>query len=304
MPMHEKIARFFEGKEQFYPAALEEKYPRIFNRIMDLWGLMELEEYFSELMVDKRGGRQGFPPDVLNDILTLSRIHGRILELQDAKRGGEEEDPWSSDIARRSLQSEQIEFNLKGFERAIQVGNERAVKIFLKAGVKANDKDSSGFTPLLRAASLNRTSVAAVLIDAKAEINVHDLQGFTPLHWAAFKGFPEMTKLLVERGADVNAKSNMGLTPVMQATMWGHDRIVSYLLSKGAKPNETDNDGLTALHNAVSDGHVKVVKALLAAGADPNVKSAKGLTAAALAQKKNNPEILAALAEQPSGASR
>lgn len=303
MPMHEKIARFFEGKEQFYPAALEEKYSRIFNRIMDLWGMMELEEYFSELMVDKRGGRQGFPPDVLNDILTLSRIHGRILELQNAKRG-EEEDPWASDIARRSLQAEQIEFNLKGFERAIQVGNERAVKIFLKAGVKANDKDSSGFTPLLKAASLNRTSVAAVLIDAKAEINVHDLQGFTPLHWAAFKGFPEMTKLLVERGADVNAKSNMGLTPVMQATMWGHDRIVAYLLSKGAKPNETDNEGLTALHNAVSDGHVKVVKALLAAGADPNLKSAKGLTAAALAQKKNNPEILAALSEQPSGANK
>jgi ankyrin repeat protein len=303
MPMHEKISRYFEGKEQFYPTALEAKYPRIFNRIMELWESLELEEYFSELMVDKRGGRQGFPPDVLNDILTLSRIHGRILELKDIKRG-EEEDPWVSDIARRSLQAEQIEFNLKGFDRAIQLGNDRAVKIFLKAGVKPNEKDTSGATPLLRAASLNRTSVAAVLIDAKADINTQDLQGFTPLHWAAFKGFPEMTKLLVERGADVNAKSNMGLTPMMQATMWGHDRVVSYLLSKGARPDETDNEGLTALYNAVSDGHVKVVKALVAAGADPNLKSAKGLTAAALAQKKNNPEILAALAAQPAAASK
>jgi ankyrin repeat protein len=303
MPMHEKIARYFEGKEQFYPAALEAKYQRIFNRIMELWESLELEEYFSELMVDKRGGRQGFPPDVLNDILTLSRIHGRILELRQIKRG-EEEDPWSSDIARRSLQAEQIEFNLKGFDRAIQLGNERAVKIFLKAGVKSNEKDTSGATPLLKAASLNRTAVAAVLIDAKADINAQDLQGFTPLHWAAFKGFPEMTKLLVERGADVNAKSNMGLTPMMQATMWGHDRIVGYLLSKGAKPDETDNEGLTALHNAVSDGHVKVVKVLVAAGADPNLKSAKGHTAAALAQKKNNPEILAALSAQPAAANK
>jgi ankyrin repeat protein len=293
MLMHEKIARYFEGKEQFYPAALEAKYARIFNRIMDLWGMQELEDYFADLMVDKRGGRQGFPPDVLNDILTLSRVHGRILELQAPKQ--QEDDPWASDIARRSLQAEQIEFNLQGFERAVQVGNERAVKIFLKAGVKPNDKDSSGFTPLLKAASLNRTAVAAVLIDAKADINVRDLQGFTPLHWAAFKGFPETTKLLVERGADVNAKSNMGLTPIMQATMWGHDRIVAYLLSKGARPNETDNEGLTALHNAVSDGHAKVVKVLMAAGADPNIKSAKGQTALAVAQKKNNSEILAAL---------
>ena len=303
MLMHEKMARYFEGKEQFYPAALEAKYARIFNRIMDLWGLDELEDYFADLMVDKRGGRQGFPPDVLNDILTLSRIHGRILELQNAKRN-EDEDPWASDLARRSLQAEQIEFNLKGFERAIEVGNERAVKIFLKTGVKANEKDGSGFTPLLKAASLNRTSVAAVLIDAKADINVRDLQGFTPLHWAAFKGYPEMTKLLVERGADVNAKSNMGLTPIMQATMWGHDRIVAYLLSKGARPNEADNEGLTALHSAVSDGHAKVVKALMTAGADPNVKSAKGLSPAALAQRKNNPEVLAALAATPSAVNK
>jgi ankyrin repeat protein len=298
MTMHEKIARYFEGKEQFYPAALEAKYPRIFNRIMDLWGLQELEDYFADLMVDKRGGRQGFPPDVLNDILTLSRVHGRILELMAPKH--DEDDPWASDVARRSLQAEQIEFNLKGFERSIQVGNERAVKIFLKAGIKVNEKDPSGSTPLLQAASLNRTSVAAVLIDAKADIHARDMQGFTPLHWAAFKGFPEMTKLLVERGADVNAKSNMGLTPIMQATMWGHDRIVAYLLSKGARPNETDNEGLTALHSAVSDGHPKVVKVLIAAGADPTLKSAKGLTAAALAQKKNNPEILAAFATAPS----
>lgn len=293
--MHPKIAQFFEGKEQFYPAALEAKYSRIFNRIMELWGSNDAEEYFGDLMVDKRGGRQGFPPDVLNDILTLARIHGRVLELMQPKR--DDDDPWASDIARRALAAEQIEFNIKGFERAIQLGNERAVKMFLKFGIKASEKDASGWTPLLRAASLNRTSVAAVLIEAKADINAHDAQGFTPLHWAAFKGFPEMTKLLVEKGADVNAKSNMGLTPVMQATMWGHDRIVSYLVSKGARVNETDNEGLTALHTAVSDGHVAVVKVLVAAGGDVNAKSAKGQTPAGIAQKKNNPAVLAALAK-------
>ncbi len=294
MAMHEKIAKYFEGKEQFYPAVLEAKYARIFNRIMDLWGSFELEEYLSELMVDKRGGRQGFPPDVLNDILTLGRIHGRVLELMHMKRD-EEDDPWASDIARRSLQAAQIEFNLTGFGQAIERGNDKAVKIFLKAGVKPNEKVAGGETPLTRAAMLNRTSVAAVLIEYRADINVHDAQGFTPLHWAAFKGFPEMTKLLVEKGADVNARSNLGLTPIMQATMWGHDRIVSYLLSKGARANEADNEGLTALHQAVSDGHVAVVKALMAAGADPNAKSAKGLTPAAIAQKRKNPGVLAAL---------
>jgi len=294
MDMHSKIAQFFEGKEQFYPVHLETKYPRIFNRIMDLWGTLELEDYMGELMVDKRGGRQGFPPDVMNDILTLSRINGRVLELRSVRRE-ENEDPWASALTRTSLAAEQIEFNMKGFARAIELGNDRAVKLFLRAGVRADEEGPGGWTPLIMAATLNKTSVAAVLIGAKADINIRDAQGFTPLHWAAFKGFPEVAKLLVEKGADVNAKSQLGLTPLMQATVWGHDRVVSYLLSKGARVNEADNDGLTALHSAISDGHVAVVKVLVAAGADLNAKSAKGITPAMIAQSRKNPAVLAIL---------
>ena len=120
--------------------------------------------------------------------------------------------------------------------------------------------------------------------------------GFTALIVGAMYDDLPLVEEALARGADVNAKSNMGLTPIMQATMWGHDRIVAYLLSKGGRPNEADNEGLTALHNAVSDGHVKVVKVLMAAGADVNAKSAKGMTPLVIAQKKNNPELLAALA--------
>lgn len=294
MDMHSKIAQFFEGKEQFYPVHLETKYARIFNSIMDLWGTLELENYMGELMVDKRGGRQGFPPDVMNDILTLSRINGRVLELRSVRRE-ENEDPWASALTRTSLAAEQIEFNMKGFARAIELGNDRAVKLFLRAGVRADEEGPGGWTPLIMATTLNKTSVAAVLIGAKADINIRDAQGYTPLHWAAFKGFPEMTKLLVEKGADVNAKSQLGLTPLMQATVWGHDRVVSYLLSKGARVNEADNDGLTALHSAISDGHVAVVKVLVAAGADLNAKSTKGITPAMIAQSRKNPAVLAIL---------
>lgn len=294
MDMHPKIAQFFEEKEQFYPVHLETKYARIFSRIMDLWGTREGDDFMGELMVDKRGGRQGFPPDVMNDILTLSRINGKVLELRNERRE-ETEDPWASALTRTSLAAEQIEFNMNGFARAIELDNARAVKLFLKAGVRADEKGRGGSTPLKMAAALNKTSVAAVLIGAKADVNLRDDQGYTPLHWAAFKGFPEMTKLLVEKGADVNAKSPLGLTPLMQATVWGHDRVVSYLLSKGAHVNEADNDGLTALHSAISDGHAAVVKVLIAAGADLNAKSTKGITPAMIAQSRKNPAVLAVL---------
>lgn len=294
MNMHPTLKQFFEEKERSYPVHLETKHPRVFDKIIKLWGSLEADDYMAGLMVDDRGGRQGFPPDVLNNILMLSRIHARVLELKNISRP-KGNDPFAERVAKAATEAGQIAFNAAGFARAMETDNVRVVKLFVQGFIGLEEKDAGGSTPLMRAATLNATSVAAMLVEAKANVNVGDAQGLTPLHWAAFKGHPEMAKLLVEKGADVNAKSKLGLTPLMQATVWGHGGIVTYLLSKGARVNEADNDGLTALHAAVSDGHVAVVEALLAAGADPSAKSAKGLTPAIIAQNKKNPAILAVL---------
>lgn len=52
-----------------YPQALVEKFPRIANAIVALKNdKRRLREYFESLTNDTRGGRQGFPFNVLMDI--------------------------------------------------------------------------------------------------------------------------------------------------------------------------------------------------------------------------------------------
>lgn len=291
--MHPKLAPFFQGREQFYPRHLEAQYSRIFNKIIAMWGTPDLDGFLNELFMDKRGGRQGFPADVMNDILVLSRVHERVQHIKE-EGGRKKEDAWKNESLRRALQGEQVEFTKEGFFRAIELSNERAVQIFIKGGIDLEVKNSSGWTPLIAAASVGNLNAVAALIEAGADLLARDAQGLSALHWSAFKGFSRVTELLAEKGADVNARSAMGLTPLSQAALWGHAEVVSVLIGKGARVNQADDDGLTPLHNAVSDGHAEVVGLLLAAGADRESKSARGVTPAAMAKQKNNPAVVAA----------
>ena len=52
-----------------YPQALVDKFPRIANRVFSLKGNKpQLRAYFESLTNDTRGGRQGFPFNILMDI--------------------------------------------------------------------------------------------------------------------------------------------------------------------------------------------------------------------------------------------
>lgn len=57
------------------PRGLAIHYPRIFNKIAELWNRPLLcEKYLDELLMDERGTRQGFPPDVAAE-LTVLKTH-------------------------------------------------------------------------------------------------------------------------------------------------------------------------------------------------------------------------------------
>lgn len=54
------------------PQALPRKFPRIANRLAYVWQWpLQCERYLDELMMDERGGRQGFPEDVAQEIAAL-----------------------------------------------------------------------------------------------------------------------------------------------------------------------------------------------------------------------------------------
>lgn len=57
------------------PQALLRRFPRIANRLANAWtDPSACRLIFEDLLVDRRPGRQGFPPDVLHDLLRL-RAH-------------------------------------------------------------------------------------------------------------------------------------------------------------------------------------------------------------------------------------
>ena len=58
--------------DEVQPLALLQRLPRIANRLARLWEDDEaLQIYFDDILVDRRGGRQGFPPDIHHELLVL-----------------------------------------------------------------------------------------------------------------------------------------------------------------------------------------------------------------------------------------
>ena len=68
------------------PMVLARRYPRIANNIADTWRrVARCEEYLDTLVVDRRGNRTGFPPDVAQE---LNNLRGFYAELHPDNRSG------------------------------------------------------------------------------------------------------------------------------------------------------------------------------------------------------------------------
>lgn len=50
---------------------LEEHFPRLVPEILAFWGTPNCFEKLQDLLVDSRGGRQGFPAEVYSDLSLL-----------------------------------------------------------------------------------------------------------------------------------------------------------------------------------------------------------------------------------------
>ena len=296
--MNEKILKMLQGDESLYPHELEKQYLRVLNKIIELWYTPQAEEYFLDLMVDKRGGRQGFPPKVATEIFRLSQAHERTVI---STRHGND-NAW--DLAGiRELQvrdtqvaeSMNFKFTPEEFFKSIEAGDSTAVSRFLSRNGDLNARDERGWPPLMIAASNGNVEICHLLIQNGADIQTEDNAGYIPLHWAAFNGHSKVVKLLIDNNSDPNARSNFGWTPLMQAATRGHLAAIKNLIAAGADVNLSSNDGWTALHKATANGHTEIVRFLLADGADPNLRHQDGSTALSIATKNNNEAIIALL---------
>jgi tankyrase len=251
--------------EDRYPSQLEAMFPRVLNKIVALWDEPEIDDYFEELLVDRRGGRKGFPPEVVQEIFFLSNVHDRAT----GRRREEETGIWELEHARGALSKERRqESPQKRFFKAVAAGDINAIK-FINV-LEVDVRGEGGWTALMVALQNRHEGLALLLLDRDASAKTVDAGGQTPLHWAAFNGCTRVIPPLLQRGAALEAKNAAGATPLSIAAERGHAEAVKLLISKGANTNTPGAEGLTPLHRAIVQGHLNVVSALLASGAEVN----------------------------------
>lgn len=281
------------GVESLYPKKLEEQYPRILEKIVKLWPTPQIEEFFMELMVDERGGRQGFPPEVATEVYYLGKVFEGTRNLpktfdnnplahlnnkpsgtgafknspQDfvSMRAPSDDTPWARIEAstKREIESKGYPCTAAGFLKAAGAGDSSAVRLYLNGKINIDTCDERGWTPLIIAAFNGREELATLLIESGANVSIKDKGGYTPMHWAAFKGQAGIIKQLIIKDADVNARSMRDWTPLIMAALNGHLAACSALIASGALTGLETHDGWSPLQKASLNHHEPVMKLFL-----------------------------------------
>jgi hypothetical protein len=60
--------------ERVFVRAALESYPHIVESVCLMWGGREADAYLNKLVIDTRGGRKGFPRDVMDDLIVLVEV--------------------------------------------------------------------------------------------------------------------------------------------------------------------------------------------------------------------------------------
>jgi hypothetical protein len=82
---HAWLARLPPGVQ---PQRLGAKFPGVANRLALCWDDHALiERVFDSLLLDRRGGRAGFPPGVANELMRLRAYRARFTQADDTAPG-------------------------------------------------------------------------------------------------------------------------------------------------------------------------------------------------------------------------
>jgi uncharacterized protein len=248
----------FKDMGQDYPIHLETQFDRILVKLETLWGTSLADVYLSELIIDRRGGRQGFPEAVLGDLIRICEFR----ELQSFRSVERKEDAIEQLRIRGAMRNE------VGFLRALNAGDKDLVDLYLRSGIALPPDDGWGVPLLQSALKKGHTIVAKILLDAGVDVNSRDKLGLTPLHVACGKptsGYRDVAEALIERGANVNVRDPLGNTPLLLALTGGMFDIALLLIDRGANIYVTSRKGETPLSLAQRSDRpdaIAVVKAI------------------------------------------
>ena len=236
----------FSAMEKDYPFYLEEHFNRILVKIVELWDTPLLHDYFSDLLIDKRGGRQGFPSEAVKELVMLREYH----ELETFRAAERKED------ALVQLEERHIPLSDEGFLKVFREGNQEEVDLFVRANYPLPAEDD-GTPLLLTALKRGHTVVAKIVLEAGADVDARDAMGLTPLLFACgktTKGYRTIAEGLIARGANVNIRHRFGFTPLLLALSGGMFDIAKLLVEHGADVHARSAKGETTLDLAIAGG--------------------------------------------------
>ncbi len=153
---------------------------------------------------------------------------------------------------------------------------------------------------LIEAAWANDIETARALIEQGADVNAQDDTRQSAYLIATSEGHVELLDLTLDNGADVASLDGFNGTGLIRAAERGHHDVVARLLRTDIEVNHVNNLGWTALHEAIllgdgSERYVKTVRLLLDHGADPTLATGDGQDPLALAENRNQHDIVALL---------
>lgn len=160
-----------------------------------------------------------------NDDLAQTGPHQDSLELIEAARDG------NIQLLERQI-ANGVDFNymddngLSAVHYAAWFNNVLALEKLESAGADLDTPCRNGSTPLNYAAFGNATDTGLFLIDSGVNVNTkHQSTGTTPLVRAAARGNLILVTALLDNGADPFIANNFGQTPVSVAQEYGHKEV-------------------------------------------------------------------------------
>ncbi len=125
---------------------------------------------------------------------------------------GNQEESSAQENSTSSVPQNNVEAPKMDIFAATFMGDIKAVRQHINAGTNLNAKDEYGSSPLIIAATFNKTEIAKALIDAGADLQITNNEGGTVLHIAAFFCRTEIVEALLTKGTDKTKKNNYGAT--------------------------------------------------------------------------------------------
>lgn len=180
---------------------------------------------------------------------------------------GPRSDDTTPEMAERLLKLRGYFLTQQDFFKAIRLGDGRAVKAFLQAGMDPNVRDRNGQSAFNFALENTDASMIEPLMQ-KADLRSPDGAGNTPIYMALKHNHAEIFERFLEGGFDVNSVGRTGVvgkqTLLQLAVQKRNESLVKRLLEKGADPNRADEKGIVPLFETVSrEGPSTVIMNLL-----------------------------------------